>query len=45
MCLNLVMAEVLARMAGTRTKQRMVHINDGYLSWVYAHPTASPASL
>ena len=44
-CPNLVMAEVLARTAGTRTKLQMVHINDGYLSHVYAHPTASPALL
>ena len=28
---NLVVAEVLVRMVGMRTKQQMVHINDGYL--------------
>ena len=34
----MVVAEVSARAAGTRTEQRMVHINDGYLSLCLCPP-------
>ena len=44
-CPNLVVAEVLARTAGMRIEQQMVHTNDGYLSLCLCPPTASPASL
>ena len=37
-CLNLVVAEVLARTVGTRIEQRMVHINDSYLSLCLCPP-------
>ena len=37
-CPNLVVAEVSARVAGTRTEQRRVHINDGYLSLCLCPP-------
>ena len=33
-----MVAEVLARAAGTRTEQRMVHINHGYLSLCLCPP-------
>ena len=37
-CLNLVVAEVLARTPGRRIEQQMVHINDSYLSLCLCPP-------